>query len=118
MSLPPGPGHHPAIQTLTFLLSPQGSTERTAKRFGDLYTVRTSIFGTEVVTSDPEIIKQVFTGDPEVLRAGEANEALAMLLGDQSLLVLDGAEHLKERRLMMPPLHGERMHAYAETMHD
>jgi len=116
MALPPGPQQSPFLQTLGFLLSPQGSTHRNAERFGDLYTVQTSIFGTEVVTTDPEIIKLAFTGDPDVFHAGEANEALGTVVGTRSLLLLDGAEHLRERRLMMPPLHGERMHAYAETM--
>jgi cytochrome P450 len=64
----------------------------------------------------PEDIKAIFTGDPDVLRAGEANGALAPVVGPRSVLLLDGPEHLRHRRLLMPPFHGERMLAYADTM--
>ena len=64
----------------------------------------------------PELIKKVFTGDPDKLPAGEANVALEPVLGQRSLLLLDGPEHVRQRRLMLPPFHGERMRAYADTM--
>ena len=69
-----------------------------------------------VITSDPEAVKTVFTGDPEQMLAGKNNEILRPLLGDRSVLLLDGAAHLRQRRLMLPPFHGERMKAYGETM--
>ena len=61
---------------------------------------------------DPGWSKQVFRGSPEQLRAGEANALLGPVLGARSVLLLDGAEHLRHRRLMLPPFHGERMRAY------
>ncbi len=69
-----------------------------------------------VITSDPEAVKTVFTGDPEQLHAGKNNEILRPLLGDRSVLLLDGAAHMRQRKLMLPPFHGERMKAYGETM--
>ncbi len=114
--VPPGSTLHPILQTLDFLFSPEGSSVRGMKRFGDFYTIETSVFGVEVAIADPELIKQVFTGDPDTFHAGEANSALGPVVGLRSLLLLDGAEHLRDRRLMMPAFHGERMQAYAETM--
>src|SRR5213595_3313364 len=38
--------------------------------------------------------------------------------GDRSVLLLDGSEHLRQRRLLLPPFHGERMRAYEEIMRD
>ena len=69
-----------------------------------------------VFVSHPEAVREVFRGDPEVFRAGEGNRILEAALGRKSLLLLDGAEHLAERKLMLPPFHGERMRAYAELI--
>ena len=71
-----------------------------------------------MITADPAAVKQVFTGDPKLLHAGEGNIVLAPLLGSGSVLLLDGAEHLRHRRLMLPPFHGERMRTYGEVMRD
>jgi cytochrome P450 len=116
MSLPPGPSLPAAMQTMAFLLEPMAWAQRVQARYGDVYTVKNAVFGTQVILGDPELIRQVFTGDPDVFHAGEANQSLGIVVGDRSLLLLDGAEHIRHRRLMLPPFHGERMHAYAETM--
>jgi len=71
-----------------------------------------------VFFSNPDAVKEIFTSDPEQLRAGEANEIVRPLLGDHSLILLDGARHQRERRLMMPPFHGERMYVYGEVMRE
>ena len=70
------------------------------------------------MVADPAGIKDVFTGPHHLLRAGEANIVLQPVLGDRSVLLLDGSEHLRQRRLLLPPFHGERMRAYEEIMRD
>ncbi len=116
MSLPPGPPLPALAQTLLFIAIPTQFGEALSKRYGDIYTFKNTAFGTEVILQSPELVRQVFTGDPDVLHAGEANRGLGAILGDRSVLLLDGKEHLRHRRLMLPPFHGERMQAYAETM--
>ena len=116
MSLPPGPSSPAIVQTLQFLFAPATLGLTNVKRYGDVHTIRNSALGTMVILADPELIKQVFTGDPDVLHAGEANRSLELLVGDYSLLLLDGAEHLRHRRMLLPPFHGARMQAYAEIM--
>lgn len=116
MSLPPGPSAPALVQTLQFLASPVARVEGLFKRYGDVLTARNSALGTLVLIGDPELVKQIFTGDPDVFHAGEANRALEVVVGDRSVLLLDGAEHLRHRRVLMPAFHGSRMHAYAETM--
>jgi cytochrome P450 len=69
-----------------------------------------------VLFTSPAAVREIFTGDEDDLRAGEANVVLRPLLGPNSLLFLDGPRHARERRMMLPPFHGERMLAYAETM--
>ena len=64
----------------------------------------------------PDAVKQVFTGDPDVLHAGEGNQVLKPLLGPRSVLLLDGRDHMTERKTLLPPFHGERMQAYGELI--
>ncbi len=103
---------------MRWLRDPGAMLEACARRYGDCFTLRLWNQPPWVVFSDPEGIKDIFTGDPALLHAGEANEVLKSVLGENSLLLMDGERHLRERRLMMPPFHGERMRAYGETMRD
>jgi cytochrome P450 len=90
--------------------------ERCRARFGDTFTLRIAQEGTWVFVSHPDAVKQVFTGDPAVLHAGVANRVLRPLLGNESVLLLDGRPHLAQRKLLLPPFHGERMQRYGEQM--
>jgi cytochrome P450 len=85
-------------------------------RYGDIFRLRIAYEGTWVMLADPDAVKQVFTGDPGVFHAGEGNQILAPVLGRNSILVLDEKPHMSQRRLLLPPFHGERMQAYGETM--
>jgi cytochrome P450 len=116
VSLPPGPRAPPAYQLLQFTLRPLEYFEECGARFGDPFTARLAGLGTYVSLSAPELIKQVFTGDPEQLLAGAANAVLEPMVGRNSVLLLDGLPHQRQRKLLMPPLHGERMRAYAQVM--
>jgi cytochrome P450 family 135 len=95
---------------------PLAFLEECERVYGDSFTVRLRPGQAIVMVSDPEAVREVFTGDPEILRSGEANRLLGAALGSYSLLLLDGREHLHERRLMLPPFHGERMRGYGELI--
>jgi len=71
-----------------------------------------------VMVFHPDLVKEVFRGPPAQLRAGEANSLLGPVVGERSVLLLDGKEHIRQRRLMLPPFHGERMRAYEDVMSD
>jgi cytochrome P450 len=81
-----------------------------------MFTIRIVHEGTWVFVSDPEAIKQVFTGDPRLLHAGAANLVLLPVLGENSVLLLDEPKHMEQRKLMLPPFHGKRMQAYRDVM--
>jgi cytochrome P450 len=104
------------LQTLVYTYWTLPFFDRCARRYGDPFTLRMPGFGEFVMLASPELIKQAFTGDPEQLHAGKANAILEPLVGRHSVLLLDGKEHLRQRRLLLPPMHGERMHAYAALM--
>jgi cytochrome P450 len=101
---------------LQYTYEPLELFNRCQRRYGDTFTLKLPGFGAFVMASSPELIKAIFTGDSEVLHAGKGNEMLEPIVGRNSVLLLDGKEHLRQRRLLMPPLHGERMQAYAELM--
>jgi cytochrome P450 family 135 len=115
-TLPPGPTTSRPLQTLRWIYRPGAMLEDCHRRYGDMFTLRIANEGTWVFLADPDAIKQVFTGDPRVLHAGEANVVVLPLLGHHSVLVLDEAAHMSQRKLMLPPFHGERMRGYEETM--
>jgi cytochrome P450 len=90
--------------------------ERCQKHFGDTFTIRIRHAGTWVILANPEDVKKVFTADHSVLGVGLANSVLGPLLGPRSVMLLEEPEHVRRRRLMLPPFHGERMQGYAGMM--
>ncbi len=115
-TLPPGPAAPALVQFLRSGFRPTAFIEECARCFGDPFTVRLPATPPLVFFSHPDAVREIFTAGPERLRAGESNVDLAPLLGLQSVLMLDGAAHLRERRLLLPPFHGERMQAYGRLM--
>jgi cytochrome P450 family 135 len=116
MSLPPGPRGPALVQSLRLLLQPIDFLDRCLRRYGDVFTLRFVGMGDLVYVADTEAIKEVFTGDARVFCAGEANEIMEPVLGSRSVLLLDGEEHLRERRLLLPPFHGDRVRRYRELV--
>lgn len=110
--LPPGPGGPAALHLARLSERPLETLLRWHARYGDLFTVRYPVFGTGVYVADPAAIRALHTGDQSDLRAGEANAPLGAVLGDRSVLVLDGAEHLRQRRLLLPPFQGSAVAAF------
>jgi len=88
------------------------------RRYGDLVTVPLLVFGTGVYVADPDGIRSMLTGDQSDLRAGEANEPLTPVLGRSSVLVLDGPEHLRQRRLLLPPFQGSAVASFRATIRE
>jgi len=114
--LPPGPRMPRALQTAIWSREAQWFLDQGRARFGPMFSIKIAYEGDWVVLADPELVKQVFTGDPKVFHAGEGNQILRPILGDNSVLVLDEKPHMSQRKLLLPPFHGERMQAYGEKM--
>jgi cytochrome P450 len=116
-SLPPGPGRLGPIDVVRWVRNPFPVLAELQARHGDAFTV--GLPGMPypiVVVADPEVIKDVFALGPDEGHAGKTNALLKPLLGEHSLFLLDGAAHLRQRKMMLPALHGERMHAYGRAM--
>ena len=111
-ALPPGPSGPALWQFLQMTARPFEKLLGWHARYGDCFTIRWPVFGTGVYVADPQAIRALHTGDQSDLRAGEANAPLGIMLGDRSVLVLDGAEHLRQRRLLLPPFQGSAVGAF------
>jgi cytochrome P450 len=108
---PPGARLPRPLSAALFLLAPQQTLRLLQRRHGDLFSVWTPVFGQVAVAASPELVKRVFQASPELLSFGETSP-LGEILGPGSLFALDGARHLRERRLILPAFHGERMRGY------
>jgi cytochrome P450 len=105
------------LQTIGWLNRPFPFVERARAKYGD--TFRMDLGREEfVVLTDPADVKQVFTGDPAIYHAGVSNIILLPFLGSKSVLLLDGAQHLSQRRLLLPPFHGEKMRQHVDLMRE
>ena len=106
------------IQTFAWIARTGPFLERARRRYGDVFSVRIAQEGTWVMLSKPDHVRQVFTGDPKVFHAGEANAILRPVVGENSLLTLDEQAHMSQRKLLLPPFHGERMQRYGDLMRE
>src|SRR3954447_5176933 len=115
--LPPTPRMPRALQTVGWLSRPFQFIERARAKYGDTFTI---MIGRDafVVLSDPADVKQVFTGDPSIYLAGKANIILLPFLGRKSVLLLDGAQHMSQRKLLLPSFHGEKMRRHVDLMNE
>ena len=116
--LPPGPRIPRFLQTIAFILAGPRFLEACRRRYGGAVTLGTLFDDKFVMLFDPALVKELFQGPHDQLRAGEANALLGPVLGQRSVLLLDGSEHLRHRKLMLPHLHGQRMQAYAQTIQE
>ncbi|HZC47374.1 MAG TPA: cytochrome P450 [Candidatus Acidoferrum sp.] len=112
-ALPPGPG---LFATFDFVRNPFRFLDECARRYGDWFTVRVPGVSPFVFTIDPAAVREVFLSDADALHAGQANRPLGAFMGERSSLFLDGSEHLRQRRLLLPAFHGEQMASHAGAM--
>jgi cytochrome P450 len=110
--LPPGPRAPALWQTLAWMSRPGAFLQGVHRRFGDPATIRTYWTPEPMVLfSGPEAVREVFALPAEIAPAGQSWEFLRPFAGPHSILVIDGDEHLRERRLLQKPFHGEQMRA-------
>ena len=114
--LPDGPQSPQIWQLLNWIANPLGYLEKCAERYGEIFTLHMSSFQPFVFISNPQGIQEILTIDGKLFDSGRANGIIQPLLGDNSLVLLDGDRHKRQRKLLMPPFHGERMHSYSNLI--
>jgi cytochrome P450 len=116
MPLPLGPRIPSLLQTIGWWTRPTAFLERYRARYGARFTVRLTGQRAFVVISDPDDIKQVFTAPPDVLHPGEGARILEPVVGPNSVILLDEDPHMRQRKLLLTPFHGESMQRLAGVM--
>src|SRR3954454_143506 len=117
-SLPPGPSSPSFIQGMAFWTRPIATLERWRARYGKRFTIRLPAGPPFVMITEPEQVKQIFTAPPDVLHPGEGAAVLQPVVGSNSVLLLDEAAHMEQRKLMLPAFHGERMALLTDLMNE
>jgi cytochrome P450 family 135 len=113
--LPPGPSSPGAVQTLQWMYRPIEFMERCRERYGPIFTLHLGPAANVFVIAEPHAAKQVLTADPEYFRAGDTNGIFRDVVGNHSILVMDGPEHLHHRRILLPVV-GRHAHRYRELI--
>ena len=122
-SLPPGPRAPGLVQAMGWVWRPGPWLEGCRNRYGDCFTIRLPGFGERgfkpvVLLADPAAVKQVFSGGPAFSRVNESRQVLTPMFGAHSVIVIDGDPHLRQRRMLLPPFHGERLVRYGELIEE
>ena len=105
-------------QTFRALWNHLDYLEESKIRYGDNFAGKATNVPKYALFSDPKAIEQIFTANPNHFDCGIGNKSIQPLLGDFSLVLLDGQSHQQQRKLLMPPFHGERMRSYSQTIYD
>ncbi len=118
MSLPNSLKTPGLLQKIQWVVDPVGYMENAAKQYPDIFTANVVGFGSNLVfVNQPQAIQTILTNDRKQFAAlGELNRILSPLIGDYSIVLLEGNQHRRRRQLLMPPFHGERMRAYGELI--
>jgi cytochrome P450 family 135 len=116
LALPPGPRANHRRQALSWLRDPIGFMERGRERYGPVFSARFGARQRAVFLSSPETVERVVAGDAELMRMGDANGLFRPVVGPSSILLLDGEEHLRHRRLMLPAFRRSHAELFEESI--
>jgi cytochrome P450 len=114
--LPDGPQQPRWLQLIQWISDPLHFLETCRERYGETFTLRLSSFKPLVFFHHPQAIQEIFTADAKLFDSGRGNWIVRPLVGEHSLLLLDGTSHQRQRRLLIPPFHGERMNSYSQII--
>ena len=117
--LPPSPKTPKLLQQMQWMIDPVGYMESSARELGDLFNSQISPLSDNLLlfVSNPQALRQILTNDTKQFSApGKWNTIWLPLVGEYSLLLLSGNSHQRQRQLIMPPFHGERMRSYGELI--
>jgi cytochrome P450 len=116
--LPNGPKAPELFQMLNWISRPFEYLEECTDKYGDIFTIRLLGFPPFVFIGHPQGIKQIFAADAQCFDAARINNngGGRLIMGDNSLILMDGPVHERERKLLMPPFHGDKVKSYAKSI--
>ncbi len=121
MTLPNGPALSSLqrrIRTWKFIFSPLSTIEEGYSKYGDVFRTNTNSLFPFIYFCHPKAIQQIFTAHPDTFGLGGRSSILQYFVGKNSLLFQDGDRHQQQRKLLMPPFHGDRMRNYGDLIYN
>jgi cytochrome P450 len=115
------PGHRlPSwAQAALYARDPLGFVSGLQRRYGDVFTITFPFFGRLVCLASPPLVKELYTGSPSQIHAGEAIASiLGPVIGSNSVLMLDEAPHLRQRKLLLPAFHGKQVQRFGDLIRE
>ncbi|KST65515.1 cytochrome P450 [Mastigocoleus testarum] len=105
-------------QRYQWIAEPLSFLEQAVKLHPNIFTAQ--IFGAKqpiIFVNHPQAIQEIYSNDRKIFTApGNPDGVLKPLIGEYSLMLLDGEPHKRQRQLIMPQFHGERMQLYGEII--
>ncbi|MGO4258723.1 cytochrome P450 [Marmoricola sp. RAF53] len=111
--VPDGPKYPGLLQSIMLMRFRHRWIPSLRRKYGDVFSIRILPEGRWlVVFHQPEHVKEIFAGDPEVFHAGKGNAILGPVMGEHSLLLVDSSQHKRARKLLMPAFNGHALRSY------
>lgn len=114
--LPPGPTASPFRQLIKWILDPLNVLENSFEKYGENFTLTLRKDQPYIFISNPDTIKEILSQDSAKFDSGKNNKILVPIVGENSILLADGTQHTRKRKLMSPPFHGEKIRHYGEII--
>jgi len=96
-----------------------GFSRWSQRHFGDVFVAKSFPMGRSVYIADPAVVQEIFAGPHDALHAGAGNGIfLKAIFGERGILVVDGEEHTKTRKALMPPFRGKAINGYSDIMRE
>src|SRR3954466_6309963 len=116
-NLPPAPPLSKLAQTTQFGVRPLGFSFKACKKLGEVFRIQlASRDESIVVTSHPDHVKALFTAKPDEAPSLTGESPLRPVVGPHSVLTSVGARHMRARKLLLPPFHGDAVKAYVDVI--
>ncbi len=115
---PKAKGLRRMLRIFRLILQPTGYMDDNVRRYGPMFQIGGDSSAPLVYVGDPEVVREIFALDDSKVTTGQQNKILQVMVGERSILLLDGDSHKRQRKLLMPPFHGDRLRTYAQLIVD
>ena len=115
---PKAEGLRRLLRVFYLILQPTNYMDDNVQRYGATFQIGAEGESPLVYVGDPEMVREIFALDASTAETGSSNRVLQPMVGDRSILLLDGDPHRRQRKLLMPPFHGDRLRSYGDLICD
>lgn len=104
------------IQSLRFNQRQIEFVFRARRELGEVFSMHGATEDAVTVTSHPDHVRSLFTASPDLAPSLTGESPLRPIVGTQSVLTAVGPRHMRQRKLLLPPFHGEAIEAYTQMI--